>query len=176
MKQIFENDFDFFKSFELQENGMLKSINQENKIIDFNIIKTVAGIKEYYNKVFGPGSYAKIPVSKKSKESKEKIDINVSPEQKPEYLSAEEHERYSKAKKKLARFAGTTTHYGRGIVSQVKEKLNKKEEYMEGKNYVHRAMSKFKRGQLHSGSKTGPIVQKRDQAIAIGLSEQRRKK
>lgn len=32
-------------------------------------------------------------------------------------------------------------------------------------------MSKFKRGSLRSGSKTGPIVQSRDQAIAIGLSE-----
>lgn len=32
-------------------------------------------------------------------------------------------------------------------------------------------MHKFKRGELHSGSKTGPIVTDRDQAIAIGLHE-----
>jgi hypothetical protein len=32
-------------------------------------------------------------------------------------------------------------------------------------------MDKFKRGDLHSGSKTGPVVESRKQAIAIGLSE-----
>ncbi len=32
-------------------------------------------------------------------------------------------------------------------------------------------MDKFEAGELHSGSKKGPIVKKRDQAIAIGLSE-----
>lgn len=31
-------------------------------------------------------------------------------------------------------------------------------------------MGKFKRGTLHSGSKTGPVVEGRDQAVAIGLS------
>jgi len=35
-------------------------------------------------------------------------------------------------------------------------------------------MSKFKRGKLHSGSKRGPKVRKRAQAIAIMLSEKRR--
>jgi len=34
-------------------------------------------------------------------------------------------------------------------------------------------MGEFKRGQLHSGSSTGPVVGNRKQAIAIGLSEQR---
>lgn len=37
-------------------------------------------------------------------------------------------------------------------------------------------MHKFKHGQLHSGSKTGPIVTNRKQAIAISLSEQRKAK
>jgi len=32
-------------------------------------------------------------------------------------------------------------------------------------------MGEFKRGQLHSGSKKGPLVRSRDQAIAIGLSQ-----
>lgn len=32
-------------------------------------------------------------------------------------------------------------------------------------------MHKFKQGTLHSGSKTGPKVTSRKQAIAIGLSE-----
>lgn len=34
-------------------------------------------------------------------------------------------------------------------------------------------MHKFKTGQLHSGSKTGPKVKNRKQAIAIYLSEKR---
>jgi translation initiation factor 1 (eIF-1/SUI1) len=34
-----------------------------------------------------------------------------------------------------------------------------------------KVMSEFKDGELHSGSKTGPIVKKRDQAIAIALAE-----
>ena len=34
-------------------------------------------------------------------------------------------------------------------------------------------MGKFKRGKLHSGSKTGPVVHNRKQAIAIMLSEKR---
>lgn len=35
-------------------------------------------------------------------------------------------------------------------------------------------MHEFKEGKLHSGSKTGPKVKSRKQAIAIGLNEQRR--
>jgi hypothetical protein len=37
-------------------------------------------------------------------------------------------------------------------------------------------MDEFKSGALHSGSKSGPVVTNRKQAIAIGLSEQRKKK
>ena len=36
---------------------------------------------------------------------------------------------------------------------------------------VHRVMTEFADGKLHSGSKTGPKVKKRSQAIAIALSE-----
>jgi len=43
---------------------------------------------------------------------------------------------------------------------------------------MKREMDKFKEGKLHSGSKKGPVVTNRKQAIAIGLSEsgQSRKK
>jgi hypothetical protein len=44
---------------------------------------------------------------------------------------------------------------------------------------MHTEMSKFKNKTLHSGSKKGPIVKSRAQAVAIGLSESgqsRRKK
>lgn len=39
---------------------------------------------------------------------------------------------------------------------------------------VEKVMSEFKAGSLHSGSKTGPRVTSRKQAIAIGLSEARK--
>ena len=37
-------------------------------------------------------------------------------------------------------------------------------------------MHEYKMGTLHSGSKTGPKVKSRAQAIAIGLSEMRKRK
>ena len=36
-------------------------------------------------------------------------------------------------------------------------------------------MHEYKEGELHSGSKTGPIVKSRAQAIAIAMSEKRKK-
>ena len=39
---------------------------------------------------------------------------------------------------------------------------------------VGKVMGEFKAGELHSGSKTGPMVKDRKQAIAIGLSEARK--
>jgi len=38
---------------------------------------------------------------------------------------------------------------------------------------MHTEMHKYKEGKLHSGSKKGPLVKSRTQAIAIGLSESR---
>lgn len=37
---------------------------------------------------------------------------------------------------------------------------------------MHKVMHEFKEHRLHSGSKKGPIVTDRAQAIAIGISEQ----
>ena len=39
---------------------------------------------------------------------------------------------------------------------------------------VQKVMHEFKHGQLHSGSKKGPKVTSRKQAVAIALSEQKR--
>jgi uncharacterized protein DUF6496 len=39
------------------------------------------------------------------------------------------------------------------------------------KEIIRTEMRKWKAGQLHSGSKKGPIVKNRKQAIAISLSE-----
>ena len=41
---------------------------------------------------------------------------------------------------------------------------------------VHTEMHKFKHGNLHSGSKSGPVVKSRKQAIAIAMSESRQSK
>jgi Family of unknown function (DUF6496) len=41
---------------------------------------------------------------------------------------------------------------------------------------IKKTMGEFKRGKLHSGSKTGPKVTSRKQAIAIGMSEDREAK
>jgi hypothetical protein len=41
---------------------------------------------------------------------------------------------------------------------------------------VGRVMGEYKTGELHSGSKAGPVVKNPKQAVAIALSEARRKK
>jgi hypothetical protein len=41
---------------------------------------------------------------------------------------------------------------------------------------VEKVMHEFKEGTLHSGSASGPMVTNRKQAIAIAMSEARRKK
>lgn len=42
------------------------------------------------------------------------------------------------------------------------------------KNKVTKVMKEFSEDKLHSGSKKGPLVKKRDQAVAIALSEARK--
>jgi hypothetical protein len=41
--------------------------------------------------------------------------------------------------------------------------------------FVKEEMGKYKRGSLHTGSKKGPVVKNRKQAIAIALSQARKK-
>lgn len=45
---------------------------------------------------------------------------------------------------------------------------------MKSSKKVKKVMGEYKRGTLHSGSKKGPVVKSRKQAVAIALSEQRR--
>ena len=45
-----------------------------------------------------------------------------------------------------------------------------------GKGKVEKVMHEYKHGKLHSGSKSGPQVTKRKQAVAIALSEARKGK
>jgi hypothetical protein len=44
------------------------------------------------------------------------------------------------------------------------------------KDKVKKVMKEFKSGALHSGSKKGPVVKSRKQAIAIALSEAKKTK
>lgn len=44
-----------------------------------------------------------------------------------------------------------------------------------GQKKVAKVMKEYKKGKLHSGSKKGPKVTSKKQAIAIGLSEARKK-
>lgn len=46
---------------------------------------------------------------------------------------------------------------------------------MKKNSKVKKVMKEFSEGKLHSGSKKGPLVKKRKQAVAIALSEQRKK-
>lgn len=47
---------------------------------------------------------------------------------------------------------------------------------MAKKSKVEKVMREFKHHELHSGSKSGPKVKSRKQAVAIALSEQRKGK
>lgn len=50
--------------------------------------------------------------------------------------------------------------------------MRKKPKTKKGKaGKMHKVMHEFKHGELHSGSKHGPLVKDRAQAQAIGLSE-----
>jgi hypothetical protein len=54
------------------------------------------------------------------------------------------------------------------------KKMTKKMEKAKGKSKVEKVMREYKHGELHSGSKKGPEVKSRKQAIAIALSEARK--
>ena len=53
---------------------------------------------------------------------------------------------------------------------------HKYHEAPKGKAKVEKVMHEFKHGELHSGSKEGPKVKNRKQAVAIALSEERKSK
>lgn len=55
-------------------------------------------------------------------------------------------------------------------------KYQAKKGRVKNKGKVKKVMGEFKRGTLHSGSKKGPKVTSRKQAIAIALSEARKGK
>lgn len=48
-------------------------------------------------------------------------------------------------------------------------------ESKKAKSKIKKVMHKYKEGELHSGSKRGPKVKSRKQAVAIALSESKKK-
>lgn len=54
--------------------------------------------------------------------------------------------------------------------------MEKKEKHKKPVDKMEKVMKEFKTARLHSGSKKGPLVKNRKQAIAIGLSEMRKNK
>lgn len=62
---------------------------------------------------------------------------------------------------------------GQRAVKEIRKRKRKPKTAKQKK--VHKVMHEYKHGNLHSGSKTGPIVSDRKQAIAIALSEARRR-
>lgn len=54
-------------------------------------------------------------------------------------------------------------------------KKSSKKLVKKGEKKMEKVMGEYKEGKLHSGSKKGPKVKSRQQAIAIGLSEARKK-
>lgn len=52
--------------------------------------------------------------------------------------------------------------------------LKKRKGEKKSQQFVRSAMTEKNAGKLHSGSKTGPVVKDRKQAVAIGLSEARK--
>jgi hypothetical protein len=53
-------------------------------------------------------------------------------------------------------------------------KIKKMVKVAKKENKVSKVMREFKHGELHSGSKKGPKVKSRRQAVAIALSESRK--
>lgn len=68
------------------------------------------------------------------------------------------------AKTLLADGKGAPMPHARGSVNMAKGGMSK----------VGKVMDEYKAGELHSGSKNGPMVTNRKQAIAIGMSEARK--
>jgi ribosomal protein L21E len=44
------------------------------------------------------------------------------------------------------------------------------------KKKIGKVEKEYKEGELHSGSKTGPVVEKKDEAVAIAISEAKKSK
>lgn len=93
-----------------------------------------------------------------------------------------------KLKEKKLHRAEEKFHHMAERAMKADEKVHKKIEKLEHKpkkkdpkyskkaeSKIHKVIKEFDRGELHSGSKKGPVVTNPKQAIAIGISEARRR-
>lgn len=98
------------------------------------------------------------------------------------HMHHDEHGKISHAQSKIAKSmrGGTPMHHLRrhqamhGIDPHTGMKSHKVTGPGRHQRKMKKVMHEFKHGELHSGSKHGPEVTKRKQAIAIGLSEARK--
>lgn len=62
------------------------------------------------------------------------------------------------------------------VEEEVSMKPKKRKKRKMGESKIEKVLHEFKEGKLHSGSKKGPKVKSRKQAVAIALSEARNAK
>lgn len=60
------------------------------------------------------------------------------------------------------------------MMAAMREKACGKGKSPRAKGKMEKTMGEFEEGELHSGSKRGPLVKSHQQAVAIGLSQARR--
>ena len=77
-----------------------------------------------------------------------------------------------------AKMFNKEAHEDKKLMKSIKDayKDTHKKKTRRNKSKVEKVMHEYKEGTLHSGSKKGPKVKNRKQAIAIALSEARRAK
>lgn len=83
-------------------------------------------------------------------------------------MEAKEHKRMKKMKKKPEK-----KKHIKKIIKHTKKHVTKA--VSKGEKKIEKVMHEYKEGALHSGSKKGPKVTNKKQAIAIALSEARKK-
>jgi hypothetical protein len=59
---------------------------------------------------------------------------------------------------------------------KTKKEHVKTHEVVPAKKKIETVLHEFKKGDLHSGSKSGPVVKNRKQAVAIAISESKKGK
>lgn len=64
----------------------------------------------------------------------------------------------------------------RELIKSLKSAKSKSPTKKKKEEKIERVMHEYKEGELHSGSKKGPIVKNRRQALAIAISESKKKK